>query len=145
MVGNTRISLKTETGTGTKRDRISITKLCTTETGAWDSPSLIKHTLAHLGRYEVMVMLRAVWGDGILHYQFLDIPLSTLRLMSAAVAVPVGRRKGRQSLGADIVDSRSGDVLFHVHFDGADSKCQIRNLRVDRCRMLTEWDQAVIL
>src|SRR5438874_7151865 len=32
-VGDTRLSLKTETGAGTKRDSISITKLCTTEKG----------------------------------------------------------------------------------------------------------------
>lgn len=32
-VGQTRLSLKTETGRITRRDRISITKLCTTETG----------------------------------------------------------------------------------------------------------------
>jgi hypothetical protein len=32
-VGKTRLSLKTETGRITRRDRISITKLCTTETG----------------------------------------------------------------------------------------------------------------
>ena len=31
IVGDVRISLKTETGRGTKPERISITKLCTTE------------------------------------------------------------------------------------------------------------------
>jgi hypothetical protein len=53
----------------------------------------------------------------------------------------VGRRKGRKSLGFDV---REGDeVLFHVHFDGADGKCQLRGLRVDRCVMLAEWEQVV--
>src|SRR5438105_3488711 len=47
-VGSTRLSLKTETGNITRRDLISITKLCTTETGNWDSHSLIQHVLAHL-------------------------------------------------------------------------------------------------
>src|SRR5438552_1380305 len=46
-VGSTRLSLKTETGRGTRLDRISITKLCTTETGDWSSDALIKHALAH--------------------------------------------------------------------------------------------------
>ena len=35
------------------------------------------------------------------------------------------------------------EILFHIHFDGADGKCQLRNLRVDRCIMLGEWEQAV--
>jgi hypothetical protein len=51
-VGGTKISLKTETGKVTKRDRISITKLCTTETGEWTSEALIQHTLRHLSRYD---------------------------------------------------------------------------------------------
>jgi hypothetical protein len=37
LVGASKISLKTETGEGTRPNTISITKLCTTETGAWDS------------------------------------------------------------------------------------------------------------
>src|SRR5438445_12706254 len=46
-VGTVRLSLKTETGAITRRNSISITKLCTTETGTWDSVSLIEHTIAH--------------------------------------------------------------------------------------------------
>src|SRR5438034_6863733 len=36
-VGTTRLSLKTETGKITRRNHISITKLCTTEKGDWTS------------------------------------------------------------------------------------------------------------
>ncbi|HZT82998.1 MAG TPA: hypothetical protein VFA26_22400 [Gemmataceae bacterium] len=60
-VGGTRLSLKTETGRGTRRDFISITKLCTTETGEWTSEALIGHALDHLARYEGVLMLRAIW------------------------------------------------------------------------------------
>src|SRR5262245_16850144 len=42
-VGRTRLSLKTETGNVTRRNHISITELCTTETGDWTSEALIQH------------------------------------------------------------------------------------------------------
>ena len=59
--GATRLSLKTETGNITRRNLISITKLCTTETGEWVSEALIRHVLSHLSRYEGILMLRAIW------------------------------------------------------------------------------------
>jgi hypothetical protein len=140
-VGRTRLSLKTETGQITRQDRISITKLCTTETGEWISNALIEHALAHLSRYEGILMLRAVWGPDEINYQLVDVPIRLLQKIRAFEALPVGRRKGRRSLGFDVVES--GEVLFHVHFDGADGKCQVRNLRVDRCIMLAESRQAI--
>jgi hypothetical protein len=141
-VGATRLSLKTETGNITRRNLISITKLCTTETGEWASEALIGHALSHLSRYEGILMLRAIWErENVIDYQLLEIPLDLLRKMEGCEARPVGRRKGRKSLGFDV---RQGDaVLFHVHFDGADGKCQLRGLRVDRCVMLAEWEQTV--
>ncbi len=62
-VGDFRLSLKTETGRGTKRDSINITKLCTTETCAWTSAALIGHAMSHLSRYEGVLMLRCVWAS----------------------------------------------------------------------------------
>ena len=140
-VGTLRLSLKTETGKITRKDAISITKLCTTETGAWDSPSLIAHALKHLDRYDHVLMLRAIWGKMAIDYQLVDIPLSVLRSIADLTVVPVGRRKGRQSLGVDVFDG--ADKLFHIHFDGADGKCQIRGLTIGRCNLLLEWDQPV--
>lgn len=141
-VGTTRLSLKTETGRITRRNLISITKLCTTETGDWNSTSLIHHTLSHLARYEGILMLRAIWErDNFIDYQLLEIPLVLLKKMETCEVLPVGKRKGRKSLGCDVLEG--SEVLFHVHFDGADGKCQLRKLRVDRCLMLAEWQQAV--
>jgi hypothetical protein len=140
-VGPTRLSLKTETGQVTRRDRISITKLCTTETGEWISNSLIEHALAHLGRYEGILMLRAIWGEKEIDYQVVDVPINLLQKMRACEALPVGRRVGRRSLGFDVMED--GEILFHVHFDGADGKCQVRNLHISRCLMLLEWKQAI--
>lgn len=51
---------------------------------------------------------------------------------------PVGRRNGRQSLGADV--RRGDELLYHVHFDGSDGKCQVRNLHLKYCAVLLEWD-----
>ena len=141
-IGDTRLSLKTETGRVTRRDSIGITKLCTTETGDWTSSALIAHAVGHLARYEGILMLRAIWGKGQIDYQLIDIPISLLMMMRTGQAVDVGRRVGRRSLGFDVTES--GTVLFHIHFDGADGKCQVRGLRVDRCLMLATWQQPIV-
>lgn len=140
-VGNTRLSLKTETGKITRPTKISITKLCTTETGDWTSVALIEHAISHLSRYEGILMLRAVWGDREINYQLVDIPIALLELMRAGEALPVGKRQGRISLGFDVMDADR--LVFHIHFDGADGKCQVRNLDVSRCLMLANWMHAL--
>lgn len=138
LVEDKRISLKTETGGGTNPDLISITKLCTTEREPWTPALLIERVLGHLGRYDIILILRAVWEPPLIHYQLLEIPIENLRLIQTADLQLVGRRKGRQSLGADVC--RGGELIFHVHFDGSDGKCQIRNLHVRNCVLLLGWD-----
>ena len=138
-VGSLRLSLKSETGKITRKDSISITKLCTTETGTWDSPSLIAHALKHLDCYDHILMLRAVWVQTTISYQLIEVPLDVLRLIAGITVVPVGSRTGRKSLGADVLEGYKR--VFHIHFDGADGKCQIRGLTVTRCKLLLEWDQ----
>lgn len=140
LVDNVKISLKTETGAGTARNHISITKLCTTEAGPWNSAHLIQHTLEHLSRYEYLLMLRAIWQhESLIHYQLIQIPLGILKLVENTEVLPVGKRPGRQSMAADIFDNNQR--VFRVHYDGADGKCQIHRLAIDRCLMLVEWDQ----
>lgn len=134
-----RISLKTETGLGTKHDLINITKLCTTEREPWDAPTLTARAMDHLSRYETILMLRAIWGKERMSYQLVDIPIPLLRLLGNSSPHPVGKRAGRRSLGADVV--QNGEVLFRVHFDGSDGKCQIRNLRVGDCKLLLQWEK----
>jgi hypothetical protein len=141
LVGTVRVSLKTETGIGTRPHFISITKLCTTEREPWDSPTLIRHTMTHLSNYDRLLMLRAIWNQALFHYQLLEIPLPLLRSIGNVTVVPVGRRAGRQSLAADVYDQQG--KLFRVHFDGADGKCQIRQLPTNLCQMLLEWDQPI--
>ena len=135
LVEDKRISLKTETGEITRPDRIAITKLCTTEREPWDAPTLVGRVLEHLARYDIILMLRAVWDSPLIHYQLLEIPVENLRLIENAEFAPVG--KGR-SLGADVI--QDGRVLFHVHFDGSDRKCSLRNIPVADCAMLEQWD-----
>jgi hypothetical protein len=146
LVENTRISLKTETGQSTHPERITITKLCTTEREPWSASVLIGRALSHLKRYDVIFMLRAIWEiwpekPTIIHYQALEIPVKVLRLIRTADLEAVGKRKGRQSLGADVF--RGHEKAFHVHFDGSDGKCQVRHLLVKDCVMLQEWDTQV--
>jgi hypothetical protein len=138
-VENRRISLKTETGAGTRADRINITKLCTTERHPWDAPTLVQHALEHLSRYDIILMLRTVWDLPLIHYQLLEIPVRTLRLIKTANVQPVGRSGAqRQSLGALV--ARKNRPLFNVFFDGTDGKCAIRNFQIGLCAMLEQWD-----
>ena len=141
LVEKTRISLKTETGVGTDAEYINITKLCTTEREPWTPAVLVRRVLEHLNRYDVILMLRAVWRLPLIHYQLLEIPVALLKLIRKAKLKPVGSRGGRKSLGADA--NRKGEKLFHVHFDGSDGKCQVRNLHIRQCIMLLEWDLRV--
>jgi hypothetical protein len=141
VVEDRKVSLKTETGLGTDPELISITKLCTTERDPWEAGSLIERTLAHLSRYDMILMLRSVWKRPVIHYQLLEISVDTLKLIRTADLQPVGRRTGRGSLGADIF--KKGRRVFHVHFDGSDGKCQIGRLHIRDCVMLLEWDVAI--
>lgn len=134
-----RISLKTETGLGTKHDLINITKLCTTERDPWEGEILKARALEHLSRYDVILMLRAVWELQTMRYQLVDIPVALLRLLAGCLPAPVGKRVTRRSLGADVIDG--GKIMFRVHFDGSDGKCQIRNLRLRDCTLLLEWEK----
>ena len=87
-------------------------------------------------------MLRAVWSGRIgIHYQLLEIPIPLLQLMEGLQAAPVGRRSGRQSIGGNVLEG--GKKVFRVFFDGSDGKCVIRDLPVERCRMLLEWDYRI--
>ena len=86
-----------------------------------------------------MFMLRAIWSETSIAYRLVDIPLELLRLIRNAEIEQVGRREGRRSLGGDIFID--GEVVFHVHFDGSDGKCQVRNLLVSRCQLLGQWVQ----
>ena len=139
LVGDVRISLKTETGAGTHPDLINITKLCTTETGPWESANLVQHALEHLARYDHLLMLRALWRPVAIHYQLIEIPIDVLKRMAGVTVQAVGKRAGRPSMAADVFDQEG--KLFRVHFDGADGKCQIHRLRLSRCRMLIAWDE----
>lgn len=135
LVEGVRISLKTETGKGTTRDWIHITKLCTTERPPW-TPTALKHrVLTHLSNYDVILMLRAIWEDDIIHYQLVEIPVDLLRLIRDVELQPVGKGK---SLAADV--RRSETRIFRVYLDATDRKCQIQKLDVGQCIVLMEWD-----
>jgi hypothetical protein len=138
LVDDKRISLKTETGISTKANQITITKLCTTEREPWTADSLVGRATEHLARYDIILMFRAIWETGAVHYQLVEIPVTILRLIHSAKPETVGRRTGRQSFGADVTSE--GERLFRVHFDASDGKCSIRNLGIRYCLVLEEWD-----
>lgn len=141
VVGMERLSLKTQTGRGTSPSLIEITKLCTTEQEPWIAEVLIARVLDHLSRYDRMLMLRAIWGQeqALLRYQFVEIPLSLLRLISTVTLAPVGKDRERRSLAGNVQDSEGR--VFRVRFDGVDGKCQISRLPLRRCQLLREWEQ----
>jgi Type II site-specific deoxyribonuclease len=141
LVGGVKLSIKSETGKSTRAATISITKLCTTETGEWTVGALVDHTFAHLARHDTMLMVRAIWREHAFDYQLLEIPLDLLERMKGASFSEVGKRPGRRSLAADVCDGKQ--KLFRVHFDGADGKCQIHGLDVNLCRSLRQWRQPI--
>jgi hypothetical protein len=138
LVENTRISLKTETGDSTKPRQITITKLCTTEREPWEATALVQRVLDHLSRYDVILMFRAVWEPQVIHYQLVEIPVGTLRFIGTVTPEPVGHRRGRQSLGANVTEL--GSKIFRVHFDASDGKCSVRGLGLEHCVVLEAWD-----
>jgi hypothetical protein len=86
-------------------------------------------------------MMRAVWGTSKFSYQAIEIPLELLRRIIHIVVEFSGKRKGRQSLSGFVVEGE--DQVFQIRFDGADGKCQIKNLRLDRCLLLAEWEHLI--
>jgi hypothetical protein len=129
---------KTETGDSTKPEQITITKLCTTEREPWEARALLRRVTEHLSRYDVVLMLRAAWEPHLIHCQLVEIPVETLKLIGAVSLEPVGHRKGRQSLGADL--TKRGKKVFRVHFDASDGKCSVRGLGIEHCRVLEARD-----
>jgi Type II site-specific deoxyribonuclease len=138
LVEDTRISLKSETGNNTRAEHITITKLCTTEREPWEAKVLIGRVMQHLSRYDVIMMFRTVWEAEAIHYQLVEIPVEKLKLISKVSVEPVGHRKGRQSLGADVLEG--GEKVFRVHFDASDGKCSVRGLGIEHCLILEAWD-----
>ncbi len=141
LVKNARISIKTETGAGTRDAYINITKLCTTERDPWEAEALKQHVMRHLSGYEHMLMLRAVWEEQVIHYQVVDIPMDLLRLIGQANITEVGKRGTRKSIAGDVY--RGTDKVFRVHFDGTDGKCQVQRLARGFCQTLFSWDYQV--
>lgn len=141
LVGDVRVLLRTETGTGAHPQLITISRLCSIETETWDSPSLIQRALEFLARCDQLLMLRALWGPAVIHYQLLDVPLDLLRRMTSVTLAPVRKRAGRPSLAAEVWEQ--DEKLFRVHFDGAGGRCQVSGLPLQRCRALLIWDQGV--
>ena len=135
LVEGKKISLKTQTGKGTKEDLITITKLRTMERKPWEAAALVNRALEHLSRYDIILMLRAIWKRPLIHYQLLEIPVETLRLLEHAEFITAGKA---DSLAADVIQNE--EIIFRVTFDGSDRKCSITNLRVTSCVMLEEWD-----
>ena len=142
LVGDSRVSVKSETGAGTSRDFIHITKLCTTERDPWTAPNLIAHVLDHLSRYDLILTLRAVWKEPVIDYQLVEIPIEILSKIEGAALTKVGKPRSRQSLAAEIL-AENGESLFRVYFNGTDGKCQIQKLRVSVCRMLLSWEHHI--
>ena len=150
LVEDMRMSLKTETGLGTKSDRITITKLCTTEREPWDAPTLVGRVLEHLSRYDIIFMLRALWRLPLIHYQLLEISIGSLAAMGDATFEPVGHRKGRHSIGAE----RASSLISTIRHFASTSMARMANARSGvspeqparcfRSGMLQEWDVKVV-
>jgi len=102
----------------------------------------VASAITHIERHDRMLMLRAIWKPDGFDYQLVEIPFDLLKQMRNAQFSELGNRTGRRSVGGDIM--LGTERAFHVHFDGADGKCQIRELLIQHCQILREWNQPVV-
>lgn len=143
-VSGVKLSIKSETGYGTKPNLITITKLSTTEETEWLSTPLIDRILRHLAEYERMLMVRSIWlNPPAFHYQLLDVPIPLLAKIAEVTLIPAVGRGGKPSKSLTAKVTIDNEVAFSVFFDATDKKCAIRGLRVNQCRMLAEWDHPI--
>ncbi len=143
-ISGVRLSIKSETGYGTRPDLITITKLSTTEETEWKSEPLIARIIRHLAEYERILMLRSIWlSPPTFHYQLLEVPISLLSMIADVTVTPAKGRGGNPSKSLTAPVSIGDEAVFTIFFDATDGKCAIRRLRVDKCRLLTQWDHPV--
>jgi hypothetical protein len=72
-----------------------------------------------------------------MRYQLVEISILLLHLLADSVPMPVGRKpRRRQSLGASVF--RNDEVSFVCTSMAQTGKCQIRILRIQDCKMLSE-------
>lgn len=164
-IDNARFSLKTEAAAGSKEDAIHISKFMELGKGDWTLEDLRDKMLAHMGRYERILVFRYLpqkkSKDVVIahRYELVEIPKELL--MRAMTAQLIVCRNSTQSPkpGYGIVfsndESRSlidedaflaarhknifGQALS-LYFDGGtERKLQIKHLDKKYCRMHATW------
>ena len=146
MVGNVRLSLKTEAAKGLRSGAITISKLME---AAWikqitstdDIPGYIQSmVLPHFSNYDRIFILRS-YGDtenqGFVRYDLHEIPVGLLYGIGNLTAADFSPLTKTRTTSAAVF---SGNVeAFRFRLDGSDDKLTITNLQIGLCPLHAWW------
>ena len=139
-------SLETEAAKGIKRDRIHVSKWMELGEGNWGDTDealrpLAQRFLAHLARYERIIMLRCLTPDNPVehHYELLELPKGVLATAASGEFQMMQNSKQRPKPGyCRVADARG--LMFELYFDGGtERKLHLQKLRRDLCTVHAEW------
>lgn len=146
-VNGVKFSLKTEASKTISKRSIVISKLmearwireCTDAESILESVQ--QHVVAHLRRYDRILVLRAFKGDNVYRYRLVEIPLELLLKMETLSASSFSLRTANGSSRAAVYDG--ADQVFSLSLDGSVEKITIRGLDESRCFLHGEWEVPV--
>lgn len=144
VISGQNFSCKTEAALGISRVKLTISKLMEARwirpcmTGEDFQAGVRRHVLAHLGKYERMIILRAYRNLPSVDYDLLELPLDLLRRVGDLEASAYGPR-GAKSGGCSTEITIDGQRAFTLVLDGSVEKVTIRDLLVRRCIIHASW------
>jgi hypothetical protein len=141
IIGNLKISLKTEAESNIHIDRIHISKMMELGRGEWNYEALRQQFINHLDNYDRIFTLRCLSKNPLnRYYELVEIPKNILNESSNGVFRIMNN--SRQSLKPAYCDVKNKDneLIFQLYFDGGgERKLQIKNLRKDNCIIQAFW------
>lgn len=147
LVDGVKYSLKTEASKAIRAHSITISKLMEAR---WirecsDSNSILHavraNVVAHLRRYDRILVLRAFKGEAFYRYRLVEIPVELLLKMDALeVSSFSARTKNGSSRATVHIDGRSA---YSVVLDGSVEKITITGLLESLCFLHGEWQVPV--
>lgn len=150
-VGTERFALKTQADQNIKRDVLTLTKWMELGRGDWTDKidhlkGLTNQFLAHLQKYDRILVLRCLSDSNPFEYQLVEIPKAIFSNSHNAtyrfseVKKPIGPEEARPGYG-DVYDvTFPTSKLYNFYFDGrGERKLHIQNISISRCLVHARW------
>lgn len=145
-VDDVRISLKTQADQAIKADEIWISKFMELGKGKWgssqkDLTGLRDQFLAHLNRYDRILILRALEKAPDWEYELVEIPKELLqRAGTGKIRIDRdSKQRGAKPGRCELRDDKKR-LLFELYFDGGtERKLQVKKLKKSECRVHARW------